>query len=1207
MNLTRSRALRIAACALALVACNADRVLAPGSKIFTPAATQQLAGAAMPSVRIAEFHYDNAGQDAGERIEVSGPAGTSLAGWSIVRYNGANASAAVTYTSSPSPTITGTFTDMCHGRGALVFDYPADGLQNGTADGFALVDNNGVVVELLSYEGVFTASNGVAIGKTSTDVGVSENGSQAVSSIQRQPDGSWKLALTTDVNFGACNDDNGGVVVTPVPTSISISPASATITEGGTQQYTATVYDAANNPISGASVVWDVNPKSVATITQGGLATAVGAGDAVITATSGSVTANPTASLHVNALPPYNPPDIRFSELHYDNGGTDAGEALEIEGPINTDLAGWKIVLYDGNGGGVYNTVDVNGLLKGTCNLRGALSIPIAGIQNGSPDGFALVDNNGVLVEFLSYEGQMTGTAGVANGVTSRDIGVIEPGNENNGLSLHRSADGKTWSSATSSDFGFVNACGGPPPSTITFTGRSPVDDPPVPIGFEGQVFASEKVGGVTQSTTFTWTSETPAIASINNDGVFRSLSAGTATFRATAADGAFATISFPMSQGTQSGVVYAGNTEFGDPVDVNPADDFIIRHAEFTSSYNNSLGHPNWVSLRLDASNYGAQDRCNCFTMDPELSDPTKFTQLTTNDYTGAGGAAGFPIDRGHMARSADRTASDLDNAHTYWFSNVIPQAAKVNQGPWAQEEIFLGNFAKAGKEVYVISGGAGSQFKLKGENKIDMPAFVWKVAVIMDNGKGLNDVHGTGDVQVISIIMPNDTTVKSDWTVYKTTVDAVEALSGYDLLSLLPDNLENAIEAGDQMPVARVTGPSAGNEGSALTFDASTSSDPDVGDVLTYSWDFGDGTTGSGVAPTHTYADNGSYTATLTATDSHGVFNTATFTVTIANVAPTGVISAPSSVTEGGTYSVSLAGADVSSLDATQLSYQLDCGDGAGFHAASSANSLTCAATDDAVRTVQATVTDKDGASNTYTATVTITNVTPVIASFSTPAAPTSTGASISATVTFSDVGTADTHTAVIAWGDGTQSTVNAGLSTTATATHAYSNTGFYTATVTVTDDDGAATSATSGVLVVYSAAAGFVNGSGWIAGQGNSKTQFALDVRYAGGAQPVGSLTIGDSPYLANMTASSFEFLVVTTNTATIRGAGTLSDGTAVGFLFSGIDGKMDGTKQDKLRLKVWNAATGAVIYDSAPGAADYSAPTTVLGGGNVSIHR
>ena len=49
-------------------------------------------------------------------------------------------------------------------------------------------------------------------------------------------------------------------------------------------------------------------------------------------------------------------PAVRFSEIHYDNVGTDVGEAIEISGPAGTDVTGWQVVLYNGSGGAAYGT-----------------------------------------------------------------------------------------------------------------------------------------------------------------------------------------------------------------------------------------------------------------------------------------------------------------------------------------------------------------------------------------------------------------------------------------------------------------------------------------------------------------------------------------------------------------------------------------------------------------------------------------------------------------------------------------------------------------------------------------------------------------------------------------------------------------------------------------------------------------------------------
>src|SRR5215204_6525197 len=96
-------------------------------------------------------------------------------------------------------------------------------------------------------------------------------------------------------------------------------------------------------------------------------------------------------------------PSVYLSEIHYDNTGTDADERIEINGPAGTDLTGWQVVLYNGNGGASYNTQTLSGTIPATCGDRGVivLSYAVNGIQNGGstaapePDGVALVNQSG--------------------------------------------------------------------------------------------------------------------------------------------------------------------------------------------------------------------------------------------------------------------------------------------------------------------------------------------------------------------------------------------------------------------------------------------------------------------------------------------------------------------------------------------------------------------------------------------------------------------------------------------------------------------------------------------------------------------------------------------------------------------------------------------------------------------------------------------
>ena len=142
-----------------LVRLGSPRVLARRAALGTLAASVAVVGlpaiaqAAPPTTPfISEIHYDNAGADAGEFVEVQLPAGTSSAGLTVVLYNGERRRAC--YDTDALPAV-----DRSRRRPAVaVVDYPSNGIQNGAPDGLALVRGDGTVLEFLSYEGAFTAT-----------------------------------------------------------------------------------------------------------------------------------------------------------------------------------------------------------------------------------------------------------------------------------------------------------------------------------------------------------------------------------------------------------------------------------------------------------------------------------------------------------------------------------------------------------------------------------------------------------------------------------------------------------------------------------------------------------------------------------------------------------------------------------------------------------------------------------------------------------------------------------------------------------------------------------------------------------------------------------------------------------------------------------------------------------------------------------------
>lgn len=154
--------------------------------------------------------------------------------------------------------------------------------------------------------------------------------------------------------------------------------------------------------------------------------------------------------------------DVFLNEFHYDNVGGDVGEFIEIVTTNNETAADITVDRYNGNDGDVYapqtNVGDfvVGDFVDG--NQYYWLELPANGLQNDL-DGIA-VSFEGTVVEFFSYEGFFTADEGIANGITSMDVGIVEGGGTPIGWSLQRDA--------VSVDVGWTAAM--QTPGTVNFT-----------------------------------------------------------------------------------------------------------------------------------------------------------------------------------------------------------------------------------------------------------------------------------------------------------------------------------------------------------------------------------------------------------------------------------------------------------------------------------------------------------------------------------------------------------------------------------------------------------------------------------------------------------------------------------------------------------------------------------------------------------------
>jgi PKD repeat protein len=256
-----------------------------------------------------------------------------------------------------------------------------------------------------------------------------------------------------------------------------------------------------------------------------------------------------------------------------------------------------------------------------------------------------------------------------------------------------------------------------------------------------------------------------------------------------------------------------------------------------------------------------------------------------------------------------------------------------------------------------------------------------------------------------------------------------------------------EPPVGAGPEQPEARIVGSYTGQEGAPIVFDGRGSEGERT---LTYAWSFGDGSTGTGARPTHTYEDNGSYSVILIVTAGNVQSAPDTTVATISNVAPTVTLDLDASAVEVG-ESVAVTGGftDPGVLDAP-WSWELDWGDGtketgsaaaqsepiAGSHAYAAAGTYT----------VRLRVTDKDGGTGTAERPVTV----------SAPPAPPAPEADAGgpyagqegAAIVFDGRGSSGEGTLTYAWSFGDGKT-----GTGARPTHTYEDNGTYSVILIVT----------------------------------------------------------------------------------------------------------------------------------------------------------
>ncbi|HET7506180.1 MAG TPA: DNA/RNA non-specific endonuclease [Kofleriaceae bacterium] len=244
---------------------------------------------------------------------------------------------------------------------------------------------------------------------------------------------------------------------------------------------------------------------------------------------------------------------------------------------------------------------------------------------------------------------------------------------------------------------------------------------------------------------------------------------------------------------GGGSGAALSRHTTLGIPSPASTSDpnNFLSVKSGYVISYNSSRKVPNWVSWELNTSYLGSAARQDDYRPDSTL--PSSLPQASLADYSGSG------YDRGHMCPSADRTLTTTANSQTFFLTNMVPQAANNNQGPWADLEAEARSIAQTGKELFIISGGTFSASSNRIGSGVVVPDKTFKVIVVLD-AVGQGPASVTTSTRVIGVMMPNENnqiSATANWRSFRVSVDAIEAATGDNFLSDVDPAVQAVIEA--------------------------------------------------------------------------------------------------------------------------------------------------------------------------------------------------------------------------------------------------------------------------------------------------------------------------------------------------------------------------------------------------------------------------
>lgn len=209
--------------------------------------------------------------------------------------------------------------------------------------------------------------------------------------------------------------------------------------------------------------------------------------------------------------------------------------------------------------------------------------------------------------------------------------------------------------------------------------------------------------------------------------------------------------------------------------------DNEVVNYKAFTVYFNKRYHVPNCVVYELTAGETrGRLDRGGKFNADPRVAGCPDWWEYKNSGY-----------ERGHMAPAGDMKWDSKAMQESFYMTNVCPQRKVLNSGGWNDLEIKVREWARRDKSLIVATGPIlSNDMETIGKKHIAVPKQFFKVILAPNAAKP----------RAIAFIYPNKS-ADGPLSSYVVSVDKVEKLTGLDFFSALDDDVENTIEATENL----------------------------------------------------------------------------------------------------------------------------------------------------------------------------------------------------------------------------------------------------------------------------------------------------------------------------------------------------------------------------------------------------------------------